>query len=174
MTLALLFMFAALAGGPPADDPLAPARQGKLQCHEPDLVNRRCQVLSRFEFAMDGTITNVGEFMISERPLIIVTTRTPVTSRGGEVCGDRRMTAVSQVFVDDQPATAQETIDVRAMLAEALQPDFGKQSCSRYSPDGQFLRSQRSVDGVRDPTDDGRILWVDPDSGFTVRPQSGV
>jgi hypothetical protein len=174
MTLALMLMFAALAGGPPADDPLAPARQGRLQCHEPDLVNRRCGVMSRFEFAMDGTITNVAEFMISEQPLIIVTTRTPVTSRGGEVCGDRRMTVVSKVLVDDQPATAQEVIDVSAMLAEALQPDFGKQSCSRYSPDGQFLRSQRSVDGVRDPSSDGRILWVDPGAGFTVRPQSGV
>lgn len=174
MTLPLLLMFAVLGGGPTAPDPLAPARDGKLQCHEPDLVNRRCDVLAHYEFATDGAITNVSQFMLTEKPLTVVTTRTPLTVRNGEVCGDRKMSVVSQVLIDGQPATAQEVTDVSAMMALALQSESGKQSCSRYRPDGQFLRSERFVDGVRDPDTDGIILWVDPGSGFSVLPQTGA
>lgn len=174
MFMPLLLMFAALAGGPPADDPLAPARAGRLQCHEPDVVNRRCKVLARYEFGLDGSIINVGEALLSEKPLIVFTTRTPVTVRDGQVCGDHKDSRIVRLTIDGQPGSAEDLAELNAMMTAALKSDFGKQTCSRYRPDGDFLRTEGSVGGVRDPENDRRLLWVDPGSGYSVLPQVGA
>lgn len=174
MILPLFLAFAALAGGPPANDPLAPARSGKLQCHEPDPVNRRCLVLARYEFGMDGGIVNVAETMLMEEPLIVFTTRTPITVRDGEVCGDRKDSKIVRMTIDGQPARPEEIAEVTAAMTTALKDQFGKQSCSRYRPAGDVLIGESSVGGVRQPEFDRRVLWVDPDSGWSVVPQLGT
>ncbi|MBX3479974.1 MAG: hypothetical protein KF842_06215 [Caulobacter sp.] len=158
-----------LAGGVAAD-PLAPARSGRVQCQNPDIASRRCGAISRFVFLPDGGILAVADVRLGSSPLMILRTETPVAVRDGQVCGDLRNTRISQLTIDGQPARPEEVSEVNAAMRQAWQEDFGKQSCSRYLPDGDQMAVETSVDGVPRPESRRRMMWIDPDSGFSVAP----
>jgi hypothetical protein len=124
--------------------------------------------MSRFVFLQDGGVVAMAAVRISDRPLTIVQTVTPVTIREGQVCGDLQDTRISQLMIDGKPARPEEANEVRDAMQEAWREDFGKPSCSRYTAEGDLLTVETTVDGVLRPDSRRRMMWVDPDSGFGV------
>lgn len=158
-----------LAGGAGVD-PLAPARSGRLQCQNPDIASRRCGAISRFVFLPDGGVLAQAEVRLSASPSVILRTETPVAVRDGQVCGDLRNTRITQLTIDGQAARPEEVSEIEAAMQQAWQDDFGKQSCSRYLPEGDHMAVETSVDGAPRPDSRRRMMWIDPDSGFSVGP----
>ncbi|MBI1406194.1 MAG: hypothetical protein GC145_08725 [Caulobacter sp.] len=158
-----------LAGGG-GIDPLAPARSGRVQCQNPDIAARRCGAISRFVFLPDGGIVAMAEVRLSASPMTVLRTETPVAVRDGQVCGDLRNTRISQLTIDGQPARPEEVSEVNAAMQQALQEDFGKQTCSRYVPEGDHMAVEISVNGEPRPETRRQMMWIDPDSGFSVGP----
>jgi len=149
-------------------DPLKPARSGRIQCHNPDLARRSCEAMSRFVFLQDGGVVAMAAVKISDHPLTIVQTVTPVTVREGQVCGDLQDTRISQLMIEGRPARPEESKEVGDALREVWREDFGKPSCSRYTAEGELLTVETTVDGVPRPDSRRRMMWVDHDSGFGI------
>ena len=59
-------------------DVLAPARQGQLQCFEPNVTAKTCQSLGGYMFAANGVIDNVAWVLIMPQPVVIMRISSPV------------------------------------------------------------------------------------------------
>jgi hypothetical protein len=149
-------------------DPLKPARSGRIQCHNPDLANRRCESITRFMFLQDGGVVAVSDVRLGVDPLMILQTATPVTVREGMVCGDLKDSRVSQLTVNGGPARPEEVREVKGATQEAWREDFGKPRCSHYIAEGDLFTVETTVDGVSLPEFRHRMMWIDPDSGFAI------
>lgn len=168
ITLALTVALAAPAPMQAAD-PLAPAREGRLQCHEPDAARKACAALAGYTFAADGTILNQAEVMLNPSPLIVMRDEEPVVVRDGAVCG--RMTGFEDtVFtVDGEPADPALAEALRGQVAAAF-AELGTEGCTRYTPQGEGWLAEVSIDGAPRPEFNQRVIWVSPSDGYAVRP----
>ena len=52
------------------EDPLAPAKAGKLWCYEPDSENKTCRSFSRFDWDAAGSIWEEDELTLSANPQV--------------------------------------------------------------------------------------------------------
>ncbi len=171
-SLALVTSLAA-CGPVEAADPLAPARAGQLQCYTPDPARKTCRALAGYTFeagAGGETILNQAEVLMATDPVRTVKTVSPVFVRGDSVCGRVQPLADAVFLIDGRPADA--------AMADRLRRDFtarraamtGREVCTRYLPFRDQLVPAVSVDGVeREPGDD-RVIWVEPNDGWTVAP----
>ncbi|WP_109807968.1 hypothetical protein [Sphingosinithalassobacter portus] len=169
LTISILI---ALLGAQSVDDPLAPAREGKLQCYSPDTAAKTCQALAGYELAEDGTYRNTATVLIAPTPAVTMTTVSPVTVKDGAVCGYNRVEDLeaSEISVDAMPIPEAQASAVRAQIIQALAPMIGPELCTRYTPDGDGLRAEVSFDGVARPEFNTRVIWVSPDEGYRVAP----
>ena len=165
----LLLAAAALA------DPLAPARQGQVQCYDPQPAKKLCRAIGSYEFAADGSIVNLGQTRISEEPPIVMFARGPVVVRGGQECaeGGLREEMIERIEVAGQPLDAGTLAVARSQIVASL-PDYMRSSgslCSSYAakPDGT-LSATVDIDGVARPELTATVLWVRPDEDWTVVP----
>lgn len=172
--LALLFALA-LAGLAPAHaqtDPLAPAREGRLQCMTPNVEHRTCVALARFEFT-DAGIMNPAETVLVPNPVILIRTETPVIVRGNAVCGVMNAEDMERATftIEGQAATQEQAQGIRDAVAPYFQPLYGLEVCSAVvtGADGA-QRMEASIDGARRDDLDMDFIWVGADEGYTVAP----
>ena len=168
ITLALTL---ALAASAPlqAADPLAPAREGRLQCHEPDAARKTCAALAGYTFAADGTILNQSEVMLNPSPLIVMRDEEPVEIRDGAVCGPLGGFEDAVFTVDGQPADPAMAGMIRTQVSAAFSA-LGTEGCTRYTPQGEGWLAEVSIDGAARPEFNQPVIWVSPSDGYTVRP----
>lgn len=168
ITLALTL---ALAGPAPvqAADPLAPAREGRLQCHSPDTARKTCAALAGYTFASDGTILNQSEVMVNPSPLIVMRDSEPVYIRDGAVCG-RVGGFEDTVFLINGHPTEAATANMLRQRVVAAFDGFGTEVCTTYVTEGDALRAEVAVDGQRRTELDQSLIWVSPADGYSVRP----
>jgi len=168
ITLALLLAVAVPAPLQDAD-PLAPARDGQLQCHSPDTARKTCRALAGYTFAADGTIANQAEVMLSPAPVIIMRDVAPVVVRDGAVCGPMTGFEDAVFTVDGQPAGPATAEMIRVQVTAAF-AQLGTEGCTRYSPQGDGRMAEVSIDGVARPDLNQPVIWVSPSDGYSVRP----
>lgn len=166
---ALLVTLAALA------DPLAPAREGQVQCYSPVPAQKLCSAIGSYEFAADGTISNLAMNRIQDDPPIVMFARSPVIVRDGKECSTHalRETDIEKIEVAGRPLDAATLALVRSQILAGL-PDFMKGDqplCSTYTakPDGS-LSATVEVGGVPHPELTSTVLWVKPSEGWSVVP----
>lgn len=157
-------------------EPLAPARQGQVQCFEPDASTKTCAAMSSYEFGSDGSINDVSEVLIFPEPQIVMHISSPVTQRDGAVCGPMRQADVDAAHftIDGQPAGDENTETIRGQMHEYLSPMIGVEVCSRFVPDGDGFRAVATAGGRPQP--DQHVTWVSPSDGYRVAapPQAPV
>lgn len=153
-----------------AADPLAPAREGREQCHTPDRAKKTCAALAGYTFEADGTIRNQAEVMLNPAPLIVMRDAEVVELRDGAVCGPLAGFEDAVFFVDRRRADAAMAETLRARVSAAFAA-VGAEACTRYSPKGgdEWL-AEVSIDGVPRPEFNQTVIWVSPSDGYTVRP----
>lgn len=169
ITLALTLALAPFAPLQSAADPLAPARDGRLQCHEPDTARKTCAALAGYSFAADGTITNHAEIMLNPSPLIVMRDEQPVVVRDGEVCGPFGDFADAVFTLDGQPADPSLATMIRGQVAAAFAA-LGTEGCTRYLPQGDGWLAEVIIDGHPRPDLNQPVIWVSPSDGYTVAP----
>ena len=70
-----------------AQDTLAPAWAGKVQCYSPDAARKTCASIGAYTRLPGGGIENRAVVLVSKSPLIVMETRTPVSQKGEAICG---------------------------------------------------------------------------------------
>jgi hypothetical protein len=158
-----------------ASDPLAPARQGQVQCYDPDPARKTCRAIGSYTFAADGSISNLAMTRLQDAPVIVMFARSAVVIRDGKECsvGDLKAKDIGKIEIDGQPLPPAALAQVGPAIIAGL-PDFmksGQPLCSAYAanPDGT-LTATADVGGVAHPELTATVQWVNPADGWTVTP----
>jgi hypothetical protein len=149
-------------------EPLAPARQGQVQCFEPDAANKLCAAMASYAFTADGVISNTSDVLIFPEPAIVMHVTSPVTVRDGAVCGPIRSQDIdaASFTIDGQPAGDDNAQMIRSQMREQLAAMINVEVCSRFVPDGDRLRAVATIGGRAQP--DQHVVWVRPEDGYRV------
>ncbi|MGH6870792.1 MAG: hypothetical protein ACREHE_04720 [Rhizomicrobium sp.] len=155
-----------------APDPLAPARDGSLQCYDPRPLHKTCHALDGYTFDADGTIHNEATVLISPDEMIVMKTVSPVVVRDGAVCGPVRRADVmsAAIYMQGRKLPQEMAVQVRLKIAAAMTQRFDKEVCTTYAPYQDELYAHVTLDGQPDPESSDYVRWVKPDDGYTVAP----
>lgn len=169
MIASLLLSIAALA------DPLAPARAGQVQCYDPVPAQKLCRAIGSYEFAADGTISNLAVTRIQDAPPIVMFARSAVALKGDKECSVNPLNEadIERIEVAGQPLDAATLALARGQIVAAL-PDFmktGEPLCSAYSSNSDgSLSATVDIGGVPHPELTATVRWVDLADGWKVTP----
>lgn len=171
LTTAMMALSSAAVGAsiPP---PIAPAFDGQLQCYAPDVARKTCQSLAAYRQGRDGVIYNPATVLISQTPAIAMTTVTPVTIKGEQVCGYVRPEDIDagQFTINGVAATPDQTKALRRTMTTAEMGLFGHEICTAYVAAGDGWTAKASIDGAAQAAMDQKVIWVSPSAGFEVKP----
>ncbi len=171
MILSTLVLLAALAGQS-APAPLAPAREGKLQCYVPDAAKKTCQAIAGYEPQPDGSYRNTAKVLIAPERSISMETVSTVQVKGAAICGvmARADLLAGRVLAGNTPLPKAQADPILERIATALAAagTLDKETCTTYTPDGTQLKAEVTVDGVARPDFTQPVIWVSPSDGFTL------
>lgn len=177
MRLAVLGLVVGLSlMAPPAlgqtTDVLAPAREGRLQCFEPNVTTKTCQSLGGYQFAANGAIDNVAWVLIMPQPVVIMRINSAVVVRNNAICGPLSAADIARATftVDGAPASEVDTRDLRTGLTEQLSPMLNQESCLTMTADGDGFRAETTVGGTPQPQQTQHVIWIGPNDGYRVAP----
>ena len=166
-------LLAAAAQAQVAPDPVALTQAGHVQCYSPNSDAKVCGSIDSYAPGPDGRVVHTARTLLSARPTVILTTRTPVTVDNGTICGAIRPADITagELTVGGVPASAEDNGRIKPRLIQSLGPVVGKRICTRYTADGPAFRAHEVVDGLpENPAADQRVQWVRADEGYRVAP----
>lgn len=168
MSLMAMLAAAAIAAAPA--DPLAPARDGQMQCYRPDTVNRTCGQLVSYAFDGHGGIVEKQEMLLVAKPLLVMRSQSSVALRDGAVCGLMAKSDIdtATITLDGNPAPDDLVAKVRAQLLETDGADLGKEGCTSFPADGDHFAARVAIAGVDRPELTVPVIWVKPDDGYKL------
>ena len=162
----VLMLLAALAGQSDSD-PLAPAREGKVQCYAPNAEKKTCMAISAFEAKDDGSWVNNATALLDPAQGITMTTNSVVRSTPAGVCGTvtRDDILAGSLTMGGTALPAEQGKPILEMVATAVEGMgmIGKPSCSSFATEGDALKSTVTIDGVAKPEFAQTGKWVSPD-----------
>ncbi|MDF7774459.1 hypothetical protein P1X14_04305 [Sphingomonas sp. AOB5] len=152
-----------------APDPLAPAREGKLQCTMPNVAKKKCLAMTRYTPTPTGH-RNTTTVIISAAPLVTMEMSSEGTTEGEAVCGVLRHEDIlaATVRIDGQPMSPADAAPLIDRMIDGLQENFGRKICTCFRAEGDLMVSEAEIDGT--PRADMKLsfLWVRPEDGYTV------
>lgn len=152
-------------------DPLAAARLGMVQCFDPHTEAKTCRAIGAYTFESDGTIVNETTVALpSDRNVLIMKTRSPVSVRGDAVCGPISRDAVksASLTMNGRRLPPDDANQIRVQLQAVMAGRFDKALCTSYRPFRDEFYATVTVDGVVDSEASDYVRWVKPDDGYTV------
>jgi hypothetical protein len=155
-----------------AQEVLAPAREGQLQCYQPDAVRKVCRAMASYVINADGSIDNGAEVLLLPDPLVIARGTTRVFIRDNAVCGPMTRAELDQMSftADGNPLPEPNAVAIRDQIA-AAPGALAEEVCTTYVPvDGGGFRADVTVDGVSQPDMSMPVIWVRADEGYRVAP----
>lgn len=148
-------------------DILQPARQGQIQCFQPNIYARTCKIMAAYSFADDGGIQSTAQMLMDETGPAVLVLTSPVVIKDRSVCGNLENLPNAHFVVAGQPATSGQEAGYRLMLSVA--PRRGE-VCARWVGDGNGYMAYGSLDGKPKRDLDQRMIWVEPGEGYRVAP----
>ncbi|MBX7248477.1 MAG: hypothetical protein K1X35_05420 [Caulobacteraceae bacterium] len=185
MNAALLFLLFATAAAPVDEGPIAGAeageqvpsdsrldilggaRDGQIQCFQPEIYSKTCKIMATYRFEDDGRIFSTAQMLMDENGPAVLVVTAPVEVKDGALCGQLDVLPTARFVVAGQPATPGQESGYRLMLSMA--PRKGE-VCARWIADGHGYVVHGSLDGKPQRDFDQRMIWVDPSEGFQVAP----
>lgn len=151
-------------------DPLAPAREGKLECVTPNPATKTCMAMSSYAAQPDGSWKTTTTVMIAPAPLTTMETTTVLRAEGDAVCGTvlEADFKAAKFVSGGTPLTAEQAAPISSQLLAAIAPLVGKKACSRMVPDGEAIKTEATLDGAPAPYLNQRLIWVKPSDGYRV------
>ena len=104
------------------------------------------------------------------KPLMIMTTISPVTVSGEAVCGKSREADIQAASFagDGVKLPVDKAAEIRTQLITSMKPMFGKEICTTYIPNGRVLSATVTVDGKPNPDFTQPVIWVKPSDGYKI------
>jgi hypothetical protein len=152
---------------------MAPAKQGMVQCHMPDVLFKTCTALTKVWQVGPDSFRFESEIAIDPDGPIVVTERNTVRVQGTQACETVRLSAIDSwpVKIAGAPASPAQAARVRAALKRKFAPLSGKVTCYAIVPNDQQMETvQTSIGGKRTPALDYAMKWVSPKDSWTVAP----
>ncbi|MBU1376556.1 MAG: hypothetical protein KKE02_14025 [Alphaproteobacteria bacterium] len=169
MILAALWFAASVAA---ANDPIAPALAGKVQCYQPDVARKTCISIGAYAKDASGAIQNTATILLRPQPLIVMRTTAPVVVKNNAICGtitegDLR---AAQFTIAGAPADDANAEALRNAVRPGYAALLNREICTTYVPAGEEMAAQITIGGKRMPALDQRVRWVSPADGYVVAP----
>ena len=154
----------------PADDPLALARSGQLQCYTPNAAQKTCRALAGYRQDGEAQYINRAQLPITPDGSMTLTTTSRVRIVSGAVCGTIQAEDIAgaELAVAGSAMDADRAAPLLTQIAQALTSIIGHEICTRYVQNGDGLVAEGSMDGTRRPDLDQPVIWVGPSDGYRV------
>lgn len=154
-----------------AADPLAPARQGKLQCTLPDPVKKSCMAISRYEPDGERSYLNITQSLISGEPNMMLEFKSPTVIEGDAACGimDRREMDEAILTASGAPVPSALRKQITDSIIAQVEADLGKKACTRIRREGGVLLQYLEMNGEPRPQHTMRVSLIDPAEGYRLR-----
>ncbi|MCW3836900.1 hypothetical protein ACFQ1E_11495 [Sphingomonas canadensis] len=171
MLLTALALFAlSPAPAPQEADPLAPAREGKLRCADPDPARKTCATITRFRMRDDGSFDATISGIADPGTTTVIVYDTWGRVEGSAVCITVRPADISggRFFVDGKPATSSQSSELGERLANLIAPLAGKKRCFIDQEDDGAIISNVTLDGVVQIEQRRRVAWINAADGYAL------
>ncbi len=149
------------------NDPLAPAKAGRIRCIDPDRTARTCGTIVRYTLRGDGAFDALVTGVVNRDPLIVLEYSTFGQVRDGLVCSRIRPADFNTGKLTSNGTALSPALETntRLKLMEALQPLAGHERCYRDAGAGE-LTVNVTIDGLLRPEMSQTAIWVLPEDGF--------
>lgn len=172
LSLGPLFL-AALA--PPAgaiDNPLALARNGNVQCYEPNDEKKTCRTIASYRALDERSYMSIVTVLVSPEGSLTLQTASQVEVKNGAICGVVRAEDIAsgRLQLAGQTLTGEHATSLMAQIQNALKGLVDKEVCTSFVKTPAGLVSKETVNGVYRADADAPVKWIGPDEGYTVAP----
>lgn len=162
----------------PVGDPLAEARAGRIQCHDPDIAARTCRIMTWFSEGAGNKVQVRQLTALSDSPALAAELRMAATREGAGLCGvvgDAYMAGfriVSSRAPHAPIADKRYSILYRDALVSTL---WNRKTCSYgyAKPDDPLQLEVGTVDGQFAGEMMSNYIWIGAGAGYRLkaRPQ---
>lgn len=168
--IASLLLLAATAAAGQTADPVAPARQGKIQCVLPNQDKKTCLGMTSYRISGDG-YESATRLFLAPTPLITMEIRTRGTVKDGQFCETISLADFQngKVLVNGAPADEATSSAVKSQMAAAVSSLDGKASCTAIKPaEGGLLLNELTIDGAVRSDLSQKFVWVGDKDGYKL------
>ena len=172
MFFTLLVLTAAAGAAGTADNPLAPAMAGLLECTRPDDQKKTCLSIASYRLVEGSTYSSTGALLISPNGPVIFEMTVPVELNAGSVCGVMKPADISSggIRVAGKLLDHAQAAPILARMVTALSGLMNKEICVTYERSGEGLVEKTVIDGLYQADHDQVVEWVEPGAGYVVAP----
>lgn len=170
----MILAMALLAAQAQGTDPLAPAANGAMQCYTPNVSAKTCRSMASYTRNPDGSYRNVATVLLATDNDFTLELATTVTVRAGAVCGTikREDLMGGTLRINGQMLPADQAAPLLTRIAAGFDSIGMLESeiCTRYTPDGDGLKAEATLNGTPRPDTAQHVIWVTPGEGYKVAP----
>jgi hypothetical protein len=171
----MFFVLGALAVGAssavnPADDVLGNIKAGRMLCSYPDVETKTCTTIDNYALTAEGKLTNTGETIISESPLMTLAVTSVVQIENGAMCGLATKADLlnAKVRLNGTLLPPDRNAAMVAKLAGKYASMMGKKVCQTLKlNDGQLVQSAK-IERVAVARPGVPVQWIAPGDGYKV------
>jgi hypothetical protein len=154
--------------------PLAPARDGLVQCYEPNVEQKTCQSIASYRFETNGRILNKAETVLGDNPRIVLIAEAEVYVRDGAECSSESVSPdhILSVEVDGLALSGDDLAGISQVIATAINEEVGEgEFCSTYhhKPDGSMTALVTVSEQPRADLS-AVVRWVRREDGWRLEP----
>ena len=172
MFFSLLVLTAAVGGAGAAENPLAPALDGLLECTRPDDQKKTCLSISSYRLVEGSTYSSTGAIVISPKGPVVLEITVPVTLKEGSVCGVMKLQDISssRIRVAGKLLDHAQAAPILTRTVASLSLVMNKEVCSTNERSAEGIVQKTIIDGLYQADHDLMVEWVPPDAGYVVAP----
>jgi len=135
--------------------------------------DQSCEDVAFIDLLPGDKVRQVSRYRMSAEPDLQMVVRETVSVEGGALCSVFRFNDLEiVVLVDEEPAPAEQSAPILAILAESMANLEGRKACEAYVHDevtGE-LKSRVTLDGEAAPEFDSIYRLIKPDTRILLRP----
>jgi hypothetical protein len=166
-----LFALSALPALAADDGPLAPARDGKGQCFQPNAEAKTCASIAWYGWDDKGYLTDHLEIALpSKDATVVMILDKSAALKDGAVCSPIRVEDIveAKFTINGAPADDATTDHLRQAVANGWAGVDRTLVCLTFTTDGDGLRAEETMNGAARPDLTQHVIWVGKDDGWKV------
>lgn len=135
--------------------------------------DQSCEDVAFIDLLPGDKVRQVSRYRMSAEPDLQMVVRETVSVEGGALCSVFRFNDLEiVVLVDEEPAPAEQSAPILAILAESMANLEGRKACEAYVHDEATgeLKSRVTLDGEAAPEFDSIYRLIKPDTRILLRP----
>jgi hypothetical protein len=163
----------------PVRDPLAAAKTGQIQCHDPDPDARTCRIMTWLREGTGGRVQVRQLTALSDSPSLAAELRMAATREGGGLCGvvDEAYMAGFRIVSGRAPYAPANDKRYAILYRDALVATlWNRKTCAfAYArPDEAMQLEVGTVDGEFAGEMMSQYIWINPGAGYRLKARQPV